>query len=259
MSKITAKHFLNTNLKPYLINKEKHYSIYISLVAYRKNTKVKSITFDEYYSEDTFNDIINSVDEYDINLIENEISIITLITELTVSVLKEFDTAFITAYFKFSSIINVDSYLEYDKYLQEKGGNINDVSGIIDRLEKFEDFFKIVESVEVVHDWSYRIEKEIKDITFVDWLKPKFSGMSIFDFFNKENQTKLMNYTSEKIESPLNNDFIFEYNKAIFINSLNRFSNYISKTKNEYLIEKYNTVFMDSYNAKKLFRWKPIN
>lgn len=257
MSKITAKHFLNTNLKPYLINKEKHYSVYISLIAYRKNTKVKSITFDEYYNENTFNEIVNSDNDYDKNLIENEINAITLITEISVDILKEFDTAFITSYFKFSSIINIDSKLEYDKYLQERSKDINDVSGIIDELNKYDDFFKIVDSVEILNDryfWK-KEEKEILDITFIDWLKNEFGSITIFDFYNKENQDKLLSYTNQKINSSIDEKFIFEYNKAIFINSLNRFSNYIQKSKNSYLIEKYDNVFKNAYKSKNLFRY----
>ena len=43
MGKITVKHFLNTNLKPYVINKQNYYSIYVFVTANRKTTKLKSI------------------------------------------------------------------------------------------------------------------------------------------------------------------------------------------------------------------------
>ena len=135
MSKITAKHFLNTNLKPYIINGVKHYSIYILLIAYRQNTKVKSITFNEYYSEDFFNEIINSNDKEDINLIDNEINTITLIAEFLTDILGKFDTAFITSYFKFTSLININ--------------NFSYVSGQIKHINKYDFAFNIVEVIQI--------------------------------------------------------------------------------------------------------------
>ena len=42
MNKITVKHYLNTNLKPYVINGDKYYSIYALVTSHRQNTKVKS-------------------------------------------------------------------------------------------------------------------------------------------------------------------------------------------------------------------------
>ena len=59
MGKITIKHFLNTNLKPYIINKQNYYSVYLLITAQRKTTKVKSLVFDEYYSESDFESIFN--------------------------------------------------------------------------------------------------------------------------------------------------------------------------------------------------------
>ncbi len=258
MAKITAKHFLNTNLKPYLINKEKHYSVYISLVAYRKNTKVKSIVLDEYYNENTFNEIINSSDEYDINLIENEINTISLITEISVEVLKEFDTAFITSYFKFSSLINIDSSIEYDKYLKDKSSKINDVERIMRTFKKYDKYFSIVESIE--KDFEYYdadlmnkylgipgTQKYTMEITFIEKLMQQFEKITIFDFFNKTNQTLLLKFIKSNFKDGNHQEFIFELNKAIFTNSLNRFLNYIQKSKNKYLIEKYQHIFDSSY------------
>lgn len=262
MAKITAKHFLNTNLKPYLINKEKHFSVYIALVAYRKNTKVKSITFDEYYNENTFNEIFNSTDEYDINLIENEIKTLSLITEIAVNILNDFDTAFVTAFFKFSSIINIDSNLEFDKYKREF--QINNISGRFYEIEKFANYFKVVETHEIEKldfvdfEFDYSNNQEIRqimkkipvNITFDEYLINNFGTITIFDFFNKKNQNKLLNIIEKFFNDDNHSDFIFEYNKAIFLNSLNRFSNYIRNTKNDYLNEKYQKIFDSAYNNK---------
>lgn len=262
MSKITAKHFLNTNLKPYLINSEKHYSVYIALVAYRKNTKVKSITFDEYYNENTFNEIVNSVDEYDINLIKNEIDTLSLITEISVKILKEFDTAFVTSYFKFSSMINIDSNLEFDKYLRER--QINWIHSRFDEESKFANYNKIVQTKEIEReDFEIKFDlmrspkspvsqtKEIS-ISFFDYIINHFGSITIFDFYNNINQAEFLRLVKKFINQETDIEFIFEYNKALFLNSLNRFSNYIKNTKNEYLIEKYKKIFENAYLNKYL-------
>lgn len=232
MGKITAKHFLNTNLKPYIINGTKHFSIYILLVANRQNTKVKSIKFDEYYSEDFFNDIINSTDIEDIKLIANEISTITRITEIILDELKNFDTAFITAYFKFCSMLNIDSdvFNEKDYKDYRSINNIYYYSGIYDILSSIE--------IDNPKDKYYSLETMLQN---------EFRSITLFDFYNDENQNKLKQCILENSNLKDIDTIVKEYNKVIFYNSLNRFLGYIQKTKNEYLKEKYNFIFQKSY------------
>jgi hypothetical protein len=43
MGKITVKHYLNTNLKPYTVGDEKYYKLYFLLRYQNKNTKIKSL------------------------------------------------------------------------------------------------------------------------------------------------------------------------------------------------------------------------
>ena len=223
MSKITAKHFLNTNLKPYIINGVKHYSIYILLVTYRQNTKVKSITFDEYYNEDFFNEIISSNDDYDKNLIENEINTIITITEISVKELGGFDTAFITSFFKFSNTININSSIKLEnEFTSRLNGGIND----------FDKYFNFIGKYDLYKGFSE------------DDLNKNIITTSLFDFYNCENQNKIRDHIKKhNKEIKKIDDFILELNTALFYNSLNRFKYYINKTKNSFLIEKYNSVF----------------
>ena len=102
MSKITIKHFLNTNLKPYIINKQNYYTIYLLITANRKTTKLKSLVFDEYYTENDFEEIFNSDSRADRQMIENELNAINIIAEITIEALAEFNTSFLTAYINFS-------------------------------------------------------------------------------------------------------------------------------------------------------------
>lgn len=230
MSKITAKHFLNTNLKPYIINGVKHYSIYILLIAYRQNTKVKSITFNEYYSEDFFNEIINSNDKEDINLIDNEINTITLIAEFLTDILGKFDTAFITSYFKFTSLININ--------------NFSYVSGQIKHINKYDFAFNIVEVIQIeTEDYLGRKKHKTQEFNLLEHISNCLINITLYDFFNKENQTKLKNIIIEQYKGNNIDNFISDYNKAIIYNSLDEFSENISQTKNDYLLEKYQHIF----------------
>ena len=75
MGKITVKHYLNTNLKPYLVRGEKYYSVYILITVNRKTTKVPSLEFGEFQTESDFEDIINTPEMInEVQTIENIIS-----------------------------------------------------------------------------------------------------------------------------------------------------------------------------------------
>lgn len=244
MSKITAKHFLNTNLKPYIINGVKHYSIYILLIAYRQNTKVKSITFDEYYNEDFFNEIINSNDKDDINLIDNEINTITLITEVLTEILGKFDTAFITSYFKFTSLVNIN--------------NFSYTSGQIQDIGKYDFAFNIVETIQIEkEDFFGRITYTPHEVNLLEHIRDNFINITLYDYFNKENQIKLKNIILEQYNIDDIDNFINDYNKAIIYNSFDEFSENIQKTKNGYLLEKYRHIFDLAKEKRNLYYYEP--
>ena len=248
MGKITAKHFLNTNLKPYVISGIKHYSIYILLVANRQNTKVKSITFDEYYNEETFNDIINSKDKEDIQLIANEISTITRITEITLELLGGFDTAFITAYFKFSSMYGLNS--NANTY---ENRSIGDLYNFYNDDKEKNNIYKI--------ELKEKIEKELGGIKYNErylFSILNFGSITLFEFFNDTTQTELRErikgntlLSREEVE-----EVAKEYIQNIFYHSLKRFSETIEKTKNAFLIEKYNSVFAQYDKKRRLKSWR---
>ena len=54
MGKITVKHYLNTNLKPYVIDGEKYYKIYVLIRSNTQNTKVKSDISNAEFTEKEF-------------------------------------------------------------------------------------------------------------------------------------------------------------------------------------------------------------
>ncbi|WP_028123266.1 hypothetical protein [Epilithonimonas tenax] len=229
MGKITIKHFLNTNLKPYVINKQNYYSIYLLITGQRKTTKVKSIVFNEYYSENDFETIFNSDNLEDNNLIENEINSIKIISEFVVNELKEFDTNFLTAYYNFSNTIDIwktdNQIFSYNEDKIDLYDSTKNNAGII-----------------------------------LDDLKNKFTdirGVSLYEFFNKENQNKALQILKkQKVKNDV--DVLADINLTFFYSSIEFFEWFIKgNKKNAELESKYQYFFetaktrFDSYIVKK--------
>ena len=128
MGKITVKHYLNTNLKPYIINGDKYFSIYVLVTANRQNTKVKSNAFNEYYSEKDFAEIINPKNKIDLAAIRNEETAIINIASLIISELEIFDTTLFAAiYNHYKNIFVWDLDIEFSglfSYSDSKSTNL---------------------------------------------------------------------------------------------------------------------------------------
>lgn len=219
MGKITIKHFLNTNLKPYVINKTNYYSIYLLITAERKTTKIKSSVFNEYYSENDFEEIFNSDNEKDKTLIENEINAIKIITELVIDELQEFDTNFMTAFYNFSNTIDI---WHID----------NEIFSFNDRISLFD-------------------SKNNNAGISIDSLKSEISSfklITLFEFFNKVNQEKSIEiFTKQNVKNP--EDVLRDVNKSFFYCSLELFETYIKGNKKRLeLLSKFRNFFLDSKN-----------
>lgn len=223
MSKITVKHYLNTNSKPYIINGRSYYSIYILLTAKRQNTKVKSISLNEYYSETDFEDIINSKDKEDINLIDNEVSILENISNLTIKELEEFDTHFVTAYFNFIPTIqiwdiDVEMFSVDNKKINFYRKNQNKAELQLDQ------FFLLI-------------------------TKNASKRVSLYEYFNRTNQDCLKQFLIEsKIKTNIE-DTLYDINKLFFYQSFDKFKWFVNGSKkNKTLLEKYSLLFEDFKN-----------
>ena len=211
MSKITIKHFLNTNLKPYIINKQNYYTIYLLITANRKTTKLKSLVFDEYYTENDFEEIFNSDSRADRQMIENELNAINIIAEVTIEALAEFNTSFLTAYINFSNSISVwkpDVELKINKKSTFANNSIFNI-GI---------------------DSIYTEIGKDKEIT-------------IFEFFNLESQNIAMKLLEKNnIKNPIT--VLRDINKIIFYTSIEYFRWYVEgNKKNSDLINRFYLLF----------------
>ncbi|MBT0526007.1 hypothetical protein [Riemerella anatipestifer] len=215
MSKITIQHYLNTNLKAYLINGKKYYPIYLQVTAKRKTTKIRSLIFEEYYTEQDFEDIFSFNDENDKILVNNEIAVFENVAKLIIEALGDFDTTFYVKYLSFSNTISVwkpdvqilnfnnKRYTTYDE---------NSIFGVpLDTL-------------------YLEIGSNIKEPT-------------IFEFLNNSNQTKALKFISENTKGNAK-EILNDINELIFYFSLDYFSYFLeANQKTRELKELYLMLF----------------
>lgn len=218
MSKITVKHYLNTNLKSYVIGGKDYYSIYLLVTAKRKTTKIKSIVFNEYYTINDFEEIFNSIESDDIEMIENELYSVQLLCEIIIEELNEFDTNFFTAFYNFSNTI--------------------DIWDIDNEIFSFNDRVSLYDS------------KNNNAGMSIDNLKSEISSFklttTLFEFFNKTNQKKSIEILN--IQNVKNSeDVLRDINKSFFYCSLKLFEKYIKGNKKRAeLISKFKNFFLMS-------------
>lgn len=212
MGKITVKHYLNVNLKPYVIKGENYYSIYIMVVVNRKNTKVKSISFEELYTEKDFEDIQNEDD----NLLKQEVKVIDKICSLILDVFGEFDTSLFSAYYSLLNDMFIDT-------IDFEGGPWGCK---FDFWSKKQNKFNLDIESFVFGDFSMNINKT--------------HGMSLFVWFSDTGQQELFDYIEKENINADVSMCIELLNKLVFLGSMESFSEKLDETKKgRELHEKY--------------------
>lgn len=201
MGKITVKHYLNTNLKPYIIKGENYYSIYVMVVINRKNTKVKSISFEELYTENDFEEIQNENND----MIKQEIAVIENVCLLTQNFLGDFDASFFSAYYSFLHDIFIDE-IDFELY---KAPNYHLFSGKNNKLNIAMEPF-------IFGDFSLSVNKT--------------HGMDLFTWFSENGQSELSNYLRREAATNIQ-DCIGILNKYVFLGSMNALSLKLQETK----------------------------
>jgi len=231
MGKITINHFINTNLKPYIINGERYYSIYLLISANRQNTKVKSKVFNEYYKESDFKEIINSKNEETSALINNEVETIINVTNMLIDEVGAFDpTLFAGVYSYLDTIFIGELELDYTKKskLNLYTKNKNKLNIELDRFIFGE--FGMAEN--------------------------QANGISVYNWFSDKGQKELNSFL---IENKCGIDICqaIEYlNKIVFLRSLDKLS-WIFKGSKKYekLTDKYyNTFELSEEKAQKYYK-----
>jgi hypothetical protein len=96
MGKVTVKHFINTNLKPYTVRGQKYYAVYLLITVNRKTTKVRSHAFEEMHTEKEFESFLKrGSDFYKAILDETRTVENIILTQLEFD--PEFDTTLFSA------------------------------------------------------------------------------------------------------------------------------------------------------------------
>lgn len=201
MGKITVKHYLNTNLKPYVVRGENYYSMYIMVIVNRKSTKVKSISFEELYTEKDFEEIQNE----DNSLLNDEAKVIESICSLIVDVFGDFDAGVFSSYYIL----------------------MNDL--FVDDVE-----FETMDS-----DFSFYAGKDnplglnLQDYIFGDFSLSinRTHGMSLFTWFSTSGQKELLKYLKRQKIKYNSNELICMLNKSAFLGSMKAFSSKLDESK----------------------------
>lgn len=156
MGKITVKHYLNTNLKPYIIDGEKYYKLYFLMRYNNKNTKMKSLLNEEMTEEEYSRRISESSDILNVR-IKNEISFIEKIIAIAEKTELAFDMSL------FMDIWNIATYpviSKFDTYIQVHANkNFFDLTTCFEVLNELKAYINVS---------KYAISDEIYLLQFFD-------------------------------------------------------------------------------------------
>lgn len=226
MGKITVKHFLNTNLKPYIINGDKYYSIYLLVTSNRQNTKVKSYTYNEYYSEKDFEEITNTSNKSDFELIQEEIQTVTKIVDIQIDILGSFDTSlFASIYNFFPSIYALELELDSNPKIQK-----NNLDYILNLYDKKKNIFQIEIDSLFTNEFSLRDNNA--------------KGMSVYTYFSPQGQNELRLFLENQSMLFDIKEAIIILNQLLYLKSFKRLSWILrGSTKYEKLFDKYDRLF----------------
>jgi len=241
MGKITVKHFLNTNLKPYIINGERYFSIYALVTANRQNTKVKSKAFNEYYNEKDFAEITNPENKDDSEIIKNEETTIINIANLLISEFESFDTTLFAASYNYFQGIYV-----FDLDLWEIQGT--------NEFDKYDLFGQkpLMKYIEASNKMGFGIDKFFNEPFSLKENQAK--GMSVYTWFSPKGQNELNKFLHK---NKCKYDIIRTIeilNRLVFYESFNKLNWIIKGTRKfESLTDKYEKFFSSTKELEKPF------
>lgn len=125
MNKITVKHYLNTNLKPYIIDNEKYYKVYFLLRYQNKNTKIKSLTNSEL-TENQYTDIINDATDILNKRFKNECNFVESIIQKIEKSKIAFDINVFNDFWNLGTYPIIENFQNYIKWIIERDYFIRD-------------------------------------------------------------------------------------------------------------------------------------
>ena len=164
MGKITVKHYLNTNLKPYEMDGEKMYKLYFLLRYNNKNTKIKSLVNAEM-TENEYNEcILNDSDTLNIQ-IKNEVLFIEKVIQIAEQTKLAFDIKLFNDIWEIATYPIISKFDSYIQWIAQRNGNDID---FYDK-QNIDTYYNILNSLKLYIDNSkYSISDEIYLLQFFD-------------------------------------------------------------------------------------------
>ncbi len=213
---VSVKHYLNTTLKPSVVDGKLYYPVYLMINAKRKTSRIKSLVFLNNYTVEQFKEKNECIKEK----IVFEIGIIERILRLTVRELKEYNTTFFNAYtnFCFDAVITM---VDINKYCYKWDG-LN---------------FKFLNSL------------------FLKDLSSSKKSLRILDFFSNEIQKDVNKELKKQIEnnklSYSATEVLNDFNKMVFYDLLEYFNFYLKGSKKtRELVYKYDLSYIRFHGQK---------
>lgn len=163
MGKITVKHYLNTNLKPYEMDGEKLYKLYFLLRYNNKNTKIKSLVNEEMTEAEYNERILDNNDILNIRM-KNE----TAFVEKLIGIAEKTKLAFdMKLFIDIWTIATYPIILKFDNYIQWFANRFKEVD-FYDK-KTIEVYYNALNTLKLYIDNSkYNISDEIYLLQFFD-------------------------------------------------------------------------------------------
>ncbi|WP_159517718.1 hypothetical protein [Sunxiuqinia indica] len=148
MGKITVKHYLNKNLKPYIIDNEKYYRIYYLFRYQNRNTKIKSL-LNEELTEKEYLKVISDANSSIKKRIDNEIRFVENIVKSIERASLQFDIKTFNDFLSLASYPIIEKFQKFIKWKYEskylgdpsiyEQSNLDEFEKVLIELKKFVD------------------------------------------------------------------------------------------------------------------------
>lgn len=193
MGKITVRHYLNTNLKPYIVDGEKLYSLYFLLRYQNKNTKIKSL-IDVELSEKEYSQVIKDKNNSLNTKIKNEVELVEKIINITDKMNHPFEIKLFRDVWEISVYPIIE---KFEKYINWQSRKIEQYNSISDYdTHNIESYLNVLNSLKLfVYKSRHTITNELFLIQFFDdtIIKEYKSGL-------RKNEQHQKIYTPERNE-----------------------------------------------------------
>jgi hypothetical protein len=181
MGRITVKHYLNINLKPYKIDGEDYYKIYFLLRYNNKNTKIKSLINEEMTLMDYEKRKSDSKDILH-QRIENEIKLIEKIIGIADKTNQPFEIKLFNDIWQLSTYPILGEFNNYIQWISNRQGNFGNELNFYEQLN-VEAYCEVLNSFK---SFIYNSKHSISDELFL----MQFFDKEIIDDYRKNLRKK---------------------------------------------------------------------